>query len=187
VRDPGSNQRFNRALLFDSHGKPIAAYDKLHIPGEEGFWESDHYVPGVEPPRRIDGLALPLGLQICSDLNRPAGCQILAAQGAAAILAPRATPQQSYERWLTVLRGNAITCAAYLISVNRPRSEGGAPIGGPSVAIGPDGAVLVESTEPLALVDLESQAVSSARRDYPGYLDVRAELYGRAWNRLVRS
>ena len=74
----------------------------------------------------------------------------------------------------------------YVISVNRPRSEGAASIGGPSLAVGPDGAVLRESTDLLSTVVLRRDAVSRARQDYPGYLDVRAELYGRAWSELAR-
>ena len=31
-----------------------ATYEKLHLPEEEGFWETSHYEPGTEPPRRID-------------------------------------------------------------------------------------------------------------------------------------
>jgi N-carbamoylputrescine amidase len=148
VFDPASGLRFNRALLFDARGHAVASYDKTHIPSEEGFWESDHYEPGVEPPKRIDGFALPLGIQICSDLNRPQGCLMLGAQGVGAILAPRATPLETYERWRLVLRADAITSGAYVVSVNRPGPEAAAGIGGPSVVVAPDGRVVSESTRP---------------------------------------
>ena len=185
TRDPVSGRRFNRALLFDALGTLAGSYDKLHIPGEEGFWESDHYDSGDVAPRRVDTFSLPLGLQICSDLQRPQGTQLLGAQGAAAVLAPRATPATSYERWRTVIRANAVTAAVYLVSVNRPESEGAAPIGGPSLAVHPSGDVLVESTDPLCFVKLERTTVEKARADYPGYLDVRAALYARAWADLA--
>ena len=94
---------------------------------------------------------------------------------------PRATPTTSYERWRRVIRTAAQLSATYVISGNRPSPEGGAPIGGPSVVAGPDGGILAESTEPVSWVVLESSAVELARRDYPGYLDVRADLYARAW------
>jgi predicted amidohydrolase len=183
VRDPSSGRRTSRALLFARDGALLASYAKLHLPAEPGFWESDHYEPGREPPRAICGLALRLGIQICSDLNRPEGSHLLGAQGVEAILAPRATPAASYERWLVVLRANAITSCAHVRSTNRP-AEAGTMIGGPSVAIAPDGEVLHETVQPLSVVRLHRAAIARARRDYPGYLTVRAGLYGQAWASL---
>lgn len=187
VREPGSGRRFNRALLFDAAGHRVAAYDKCHIPLEEGFWEGDHYEPGDEPPARIDAFGMPLGIQICSDIQRPFGAQFLAALGVEAILCPRATPPASYERWRRVIRVNAITAACYVLSINRPEPESGVPIGGPSLAVGPDGALLAEPTDPLTVVTLERARVAEAREDYPGYLDLRANLYARAWSSVGRA
>lgn len=185
TRDPTSGRRFNRALLFDAAGRQVAHYDKLHLPSEEGFWESDHYEPGDWPPQRIDALPVPLGLQICSDLNRPQGCQLLGALGAEVVLAPRATPPSSYARWLTVIRANAITSASYVLSVNRPRAERGVELGGPSVAVSPTGEVLAEIEDGCRLVTLERAEVARARQTYPGYLTLRAELYSRAWDAIA--
>jgi len=184
-RDPTSERRHNRALLYDARGIEVATYDKLHLPSEEGFWESDHYEPGDEPPRRVDGCSLPLGLQICSDLNRPEGSHLLGAQGAEVLLAPRATPPGSYERWRLVITANAITSATFIVSVNRPRPEAGTPLGGPSLAVAPDGRVLIETTEPLSIVHLDRRELLEARHAYPGYLAVRSALYARGWSALA--
>jgi predicted amidohydrolase len=183
--DPDSDSRFNRALLFDAGGQSVAAYEKLHLPSEDGFWESDHYTEGHTPPRRIDGFALPLGIQICSDLNRPQGCLMLGAQGVGVILAPRATPLSTHERWRLVLRANAVTSGAYVVSVNRPGPEAGVGIGGPSLVVAPDGEVVLESTDAVTLARLDGEAVAAARKEYPGYLAVRAELYARGWSEIA--
>jgi len=184
VRDPASGKRFNRALLFDASGELVATYDKMHVPCEDGFWEADHYEPGETLPRPVDAFGMPLGMQICSDVQRPTVPNALGAMGAELIVAPRATPAGSYERWSTILRAIAISSATYVISVNRPAPEGGAPIGGASVAVGPDGTVLVESTDAVTTVTLEREVVDRARRDYPGYLAVRSDLYARAWDEV---
>jgi len=168
VADPASGARFNRALLVDASGRLVATYDKLHVPCEEGFWERDHYEPGRDLPRPVDAFAMPLGMQICSDVQRPTLANVLGAMGAELILAPRATPAESYERWLAVLRCDAITSAAYVISVNRPPDGAAAPIGGPSVAIAPDGRVLLETTDPVTTLVLERSEAARARGDYPG-------------------
>ncbi len=84
-----------------------------------------------------------------------------------------------------MLRANAVTCGVFVLSTNRPGPERGVDIGGASLAIAPDGEVMVETEEPLAIVTLDRDVVRSARAEYPGYLDVRASLYARAWRRLT--
>lgn len=185
VRD-GLGVRRNTALAFDRAGRLIGAYAKCHLPSEPGFWETDHYAPGSDPARvvRDPSVPLPFGMQICSDIHRPEGAHALAAAGAAVILCPRATEAASWDRWRTVLRATALTACAFIITVNRPAShdaERAAGIGGPSAVIGPDGGVILETEEPVVVVDVDPGAIEAARRGYPGYLPVRSDLYARAW------
>ena len=183
TRQPSAG--YNTALVFSSKGRLLDTFRKLHIPEEPGFWETSHYSAGTEPARVITGAGLPIGIQICSDANRPEGSHLLGALGAEAILTPRATERRTYERWKTVFRANALTSAAYTLSVNRPRPEAGVLIGGSSIAVAPDGTVLVETTDPIALCRIDHAVVRQARKDYPGYLPVRAGLYATAWNNLA--
>ncbi len=176
-----SGGRLNRALAFNRQGKLVATYDKLHLPAEEGFWEGDHYQAASDPPQPFAGLGLPLGIQLCSDINRPTGAYLLAAQGALAVLVPRATEAATYDRWLLVLRATAMTAALYVASVNRPGWELGIEFGGPSVVISPDGEVLAESTEPITVAQIDPNAVLAARQRYPGYLAVRDSVYAAGW------
>jgi len=74
-----------------------------------------------------------------------------------------------------------------VLSVTRPRPEHGVPLGGPSFVAGPDGEVLLETDDPLAIVTLERDAVLQARQGYPGYLAVRPELYAAAWEQAARA
>jgi predicted amidohydrolase len=180
-------RRTSRALVFDRNGAVRATYEKLHLPEEDGFWETSHYEPGTEPPGRIDAFGVPIGLQLCSDNNRPEGTHLLGAQGATAMLNPRATEEQTYQRWKTVWRANALTSCCYILSVNRPHPEQGVLIGGPSVAIDPKGEVMLETTDTVAVVTVDSAVVANARRGYPGYLPVRARLYADAWAEIARG
>jgi 5-aminopentanamidase len=182
-----SGRRTSRALIIDATGAIRATYEKLHLPEEPGFWETSHYEPGTEAPKRIDAFGLPIGVQLCSDNNRPEGTHLLGAQGAMAMINPRATEEKTYQRWKTVFRANALTSSVYVLSVNRPHPEDGVLIGGPSVAFDPNGALLVETTDTVALVTLDAKVVTDARRDYPGYLPIRARLYADAWDEVARS
>jgi N-carbamoylputrescine amidase len=186
VRDPETGRRLNTALVFDAHGALVGRYAKVHLPDEPGFHEPCHYEPGDEPAMPIEAFSVPVGVQICSDMNRPVAAHALAAAGAVAILHPRATEAATYERWKLVLRSTAITCCAYVLSVNRPGPEQGVPIGGPSLAIDPNGEVMVETTEPVAVVTLEESVLTNARRRYPGYLRTNARIYADAWGRAAR-
>lgn len=180
-------RRTSRALVFDAGGVVAATYEKLHLPEEPGFWETSHYDAGTAAPKRIDAFGLPIGVQICSDSNRPEGAHLLGAQGAMAILNPRATEEKTYQRWKTVFLANALTSCVYILSVNRPHPEDGVLIGGPSVAFAPNGELLLETTDRMALVTLDAKAVTDARRAYPGYLPVHARLYADAWDEIARS
>jgi N-carbamoylputrescine amidase len=187
IRDPVSGRRHNTVILFDASGQAVASYRKLHLPEETGFWETHHYEPGTETPAVIRALPLSIGIQICSDVNRPEGSHQLAALGAEAIFAPRATPRDSYARWRLVLRANAITSGLYVVSVNRTGPERGVPIGGPSLVVAPDGSIVLETEDPVGLATLERSAVAEARREYPGYLPVRADLYAAGWAQAAKE
>jgi predicted amidohydrolase len=180
-------RRTSRALIIDAAGAIRATYEKLHLPEEPGFWETSHYEPGTEPPKRVDAFGVPIGVQLCSDNNRPEGTHLLGAQGAMAMINPRATEEKTYQRWKTVFRANALTSTVYVLSVNRPHPEDGVLIGGPTVAFDPSGELLVETTDPIALVTLDARVVTDARRAYPGYLPIRARLYADAWDEVARS
>ena len=182
-----NGRRTSRALVFDASGTVQGTYEKLHLPEEPGFWETSHYEPGTSMARRIDAFGVPIGVQICSDNNRPEGVHLLGAQGAIAVVNPRASEERTFQRWKMVWRANALTSCCYVMSVNRPHPEGGVLLGGPSIAVDPSGEVLVETIDTIALVTLEAKVVADARRAYPGYLPVKARLYADAWDEVART
>ena len=187
VTDSKTGKRYNTALFYDHNGQLVGQYRKIHLPEEEGYWETSHYMPGTDPPTVIQISEATIGVQICSDINRPQGSQILRAQGAELLLVPRATPSETYERWRLILRANAIMSEVYLISVNRPFSEFGVDIGGPSLAVGPDGEILFEGTEPLAIVEIDGNKLKTIGAQYPGYLPRMVDVYARGWSELIDS
>lgn len=184
-RDQATGRRFNTALVFSARGSLIGTYAKCHLPQEPGFWETSHYQPGIEPSPVFRDFSMPFGVQICSDINRPEGCHLLGAMGAEFVAAPRATELATWERWRTVIRANALTSALHVISVNRPGPEHGVLMGGPSIAVAPDGRVLVESLDPVSEVRIDRHAIQKARIDYPGYLPIRSDLYAQAWSAVA--
>ena len=181
IHTDAEGRRFNTALCIDADGTLVMHYRKVHIPDEVGFWEADHYDAGQDPPMPCVLADMRVGIQICSDNNRPFGCQHLAAHGCQLILNPRATEAGTLDTWTTMWRANAITTGCWVASVNRPGPEGGTPIGGPSVVVCPRGEVVLETEDPLAFVDIDLDAVAQARQDYPAYLAIPADTYTAAW------
>ena len=177
-----AGNRFNTAVCFDEHGEQVMHYRKVHIPDEPGFWEADHYGGGQDPPMPCVLAGMRVGLQICSDNNRPFGCQHLAAHGCDVILNPRATEPSTLDTWTTTWRANAMTTGCWVLSVNRPGPEGGTPLGGPSIAVSPRGDMVLQTEDELALVDIDLDAVNAARQDYPAYLALPTDIYARAWS-----
>jgi predicted amidohydrolase len=186
-RDEGTGRRTSRAIAFDARGEVRATYEKLHLPEEAGFWETSHYEPGTKPPRRIDAFGVPIGIQVCSDVNRPEGSHLLGAQGVVVIVNPRASEEREFQQWKPVWRANALTSTCYVLSVNRPDPEQGVLIGGPSVAYDPSGELIVETTDRIALVTVDARVAAEARKEYPGYLPTRARLYADAWDEIARA
>ncbi len=177
--------RHNTALAISASGDLTGVWEKAHLPDEPGFREADHYRPGTTPLTPLHGFGFPMGLQICSDMNRPHGSQLLAAQGAEIILAPRATESATWDRWRPVLVATALTACCWVATVNRPRPEQGVLIGGPSFAVDPDGQVLVETVDRLSVLSYDPGTLGEHHRRYPGYLALRSDLYAPAWQAIL--
>ncbi|MDE2835590.1 MAG: carbon-nitrogen hydrolase family protein [Bacteroidota bacterium] len=175
------NRRFNRAILSDSSGRTVARYDKVHLPDEEGFREPCHYEPGRNPPSVIELMGARFGIQICSDANRLAGSQYLAAQGVQVILAPPCEQPGQLAQMVPCIPSHGLDLCAWLISVGRPKAEFGVPIGGPALVVDPMGRVVAESKDPLIIVTLDVALADAARQEYPGYLAWPADLYADGW------
>ena len=180
----GDSARFNTCLFWNEEGKLIGTYQKHHVPEEVGFWETSHYDHGVEGFKVFPFHGFNIGIQICSDMNRPQGSHILAALGADVIVGPRSTERATYEKWRPVWIANALTTSCYVASVNRPHEEQGVLIGGNSIAVDPNGKVITEADDAITTFTIRRSTIEKARVDYPGYLPCRAALYADAWSNL---
>ncbi|MEX1367265.1 MAG: carbon-nitrogen hydrolase family protein [Nannocystaceae bacterium] len=185
VIDPSDGRRHNEAIVVDELGHERGRYAKLHLPAEPGFWETDHYEPGAGALPLLALHGVPFGIQICSDIQRPQGAHVLAARGARLLCHPRATEPETFEHWSLVMRATARTAGTWIVSVDRPRPEPGVGLGGPSIAIDPTGVVVAQGSETFTFVDVDTARNDDARRQYPGYLSVRSDVYATAWSETL--
>lgn len=180
----GDSARYNTCLFWNEEGELLGTYQKHHVPEETGFWETEHYDHGIEGFKVFPFHGFNIGIQICSDMNRPQGSHILAALGADIIVGPRSTERATYEKWRPVWIANALTTGCYVASVNRPDEEQGVLIGGNSIAVEPNGKVIAEADDAITTFTVRRSTIEKARVDYPGYLPCRARLYADAWSNL---
>ena len=181
-----SGERYNTCLFWDENGELLGTYQKHHLPEEDGFWETSHYSPAPESMGFpvFNFLGFNIGIQICSDMNRPQGSHLLGAAGADVIVGPRSSELATYDKWRPVWIANALTTGCYVCSVNRPEPEGGVLIGGPSIAVAPDGEVIAESRSAITVFTVRQSTIEEARIDYPGYLPCRSDVYAVGWNAI---
>jgi len=166
----------NRAILSDSTGETIAAYDKIHL---FGLMEEDQYLtPGAsltltETPWGKAGLA------ICYDLRFPEIFRSYALAGASMILLPTEWPYPREAHWRTLLRARAIENQFYVIGCNRVGQDAKNTFCGRSAVIDPWGETVVEAgdVEALLTATIELETVAEIRERIPIFKDRRPELY----------
>ena len=122
IKGDSASRVSNASLLFDSDGKRVARYDKIHlfdvtIPGrDESYLESTHVTPG----RKLVLADTPvgkLGLSVCYDMRFPELYRELVAQGAEWLAMPAAfTVPTGRAHWETLLRARAIENLCYVVA-----------------------------------------------------------------------
>lgn len=122
LRAPGEERTANACLVYDSTGRRIARYDKIHlfdvqIPGrDESYRESDHAMPGREPTL-VDTPAGRVGLSVCYDLRFPELYRRLVGAGAEILTVPAAfTAPTGRAHWEVLLRARAIENLCFVVA-----------------------------------------------------------------------
>jgi nitrilase len=120
------------SLVYDSDGRRVARYDKIHlfdvdIPGRaESYRESAHVAPGSQATV-VDTPVGRLGLSVCYDVRFPELYRHLSAAGAQLLAVPSAfTSPTGRAHWETLLRARAIENLCYVVA---PAQSGFHPSG----------------------------------------------------------
>jgi nitrilase len=164
------------SLVYDSDGRRVARYDKIHlfdvdIPGRaESYRESAHVAPGAAPTV-VDTPAGRLGLSVCYDVRFPELFRSLSAAGAQLLTVPSAfTSPTGRAHWETLLRARAIENLCYVIA---PAQSGFHPNGretyGDSMIIDYWGRVLqrLPRGRGCVVAELDPAGQAEARRSFP--------------------
>ena len=160
-RDETSGHAFNTSLLFDSQGRLLARYRKMHrfnveLPGQVSVRESKWISAGGGVATAATSLGT-LGMAICYDLRFPELFRRLASAEAEVIVVPSAFTQATgRDHWEILLRARAIENQAYVIAPNQAGHRPPQPAShGHSAIIDPWGRIL-------AMADDAAQKQSSS-------------------------
>lgn len=159
---------FIEAFLWTKVNAELRPLRRKHfLPDDPGAREARWFTRG-DPDFPVFGHAdLAFGVNVCTELWALETYAGYAAQGAQAILSPRATATATIDKWLAVGRVAAIRSGAYSLSSNRVDPTGA--YGGGGWILDPDGRLLALTTvaAPFATVDLDLAAPDAARATYP--------------------
>jgi nitrilase len=164
----------NACLVFDSEGRRVARYDKIHLFGldlaDQRFDEARTIEAGDQPVV-LDTPFGRIGLSVCYDVRFPELYRALVDRGATVLLVPAAfTVPTGRDHWEILLRARAIESQCFVIAAAQwgehsatRRSYGRALIVDPwgtPLCTAPDG-------EGVALAELDFARLEDVRRRLP--------------------
>ncbi|MCL6415218.1 carbon-nitrogen hydrolase family protein [Aestuariirhabdus sp. Z084] len=166
---------FSRCLVFDSQGREVSYYDKVHLFDVDvadttgRYRESSDYQPG-QHLSLIDTPWGKLAPLVCYDLRFPELFKALALNGAEIICLPSAfTAVTGQAHWEPLIRARAIENALYVLAVNQCGQTGSRKTWGHSMVVDPWGEICACAGDDveLVLVDLRPDTLVKARESIP--------------------
>jgi predicted amidohydrolase len=168
---PDAGRPFNTLVVAGAAGP--AYYRKIHLYDSFGYRESDALTAGPVEPVVVDVAGWAVGLMTCYDLRFPELARALADRGAEVLLVPAAwvAGERKVDHWTTLLRARAIENTAYVVGVG----QSGPRYCGHSMAVAPDGEVLVEADTADTVVEavLDRDRLDRVRRTNPSLANRR--------------
>lgn len=186
-RAPG--MYFNSQLVFNTDGRHMGTYRKMHIPDDPGFSEKYYFTPGDSGYNVFETPFGRIGTLICWDQWFPEAARITAMKGADLIVYPTAIGTLAKEgddekrrfmnAWMTIQRSHAIANGCFVAGINRVGNEGGTEFWGHSFMADPFGEISAEGggSEETVLVEIDLSRIEAQRQEWPFFRDRRIDSY----------
>lgn len=117
-------------------------YRKQHL---FGLWREDRFFARGGCPGPIMTPSGPVGILVCYDLRFPETARRQCFAGAKLIAVSAQWPKVRLDHWRTLLRARAIENQVFIVACNSCGATGEHEMGGRSMVIGPDGAMMAEA------------------------------------------
>ena len=161
-------------LVFDSEGKQVARYDKIHLfdvelKDGESYSESRYIEPGANLVT-VDALSTRIGVTVCYDIRFPELYRDLSRQGAEILTVPSAfTIPTGKAHWDVLLRARAIENLSWVVAPAQTGKHPGRSTWGHSMIISPWGEVVAEKvtdTGPI-VAEVDLTELRELRKQFP--------------------
>lgn len=175
-----SGKPVNRAYLYDSHGRLVAHYDKIHL---FSLQREHRYLEAGNEIVLVDTAIGKIGFTTCYDVRFPELWRRLALEGAEMVICPAGFPDPRLEHWQTLLRARAIENQYFVLGVNTCGTQtlGSIELSyfGHSTCIDPWGEVQVvaDRSPGLTTAEVNLDQVAEVRSKLKVFADRRVELY----------
>jgi predicted amidohydrolase len=188
-------RRYNSAIVFDTDGKILGKYRKVHIPayfpsnlpGGTGSYERLYFTPGDLgfPTFDLKELNVRIGVQICYDRMFPEGYRILGLKGTEIVFNPTnyATYGQEYRIrvWGRLVQSRSYENGFFVCIPNKAGIDEDRENVGRSMIISPFGGEILVTGSPdkeeVVAAEIDLDEVLEARKRIPYWRDRRPDTY----------
>lgn len=179
IKSPNPQKYFSTSILFDSSGKAIKYYDKIHLfdvklaKDNESYFESEFVANGYQLQHcQLPGInGVHLGMSICYDIRFPLIYRQLAINGVNLFLLPSAfTIPTGRRHWEILVRARAIENLSFMVACNNVGTrKSGEGTYGHSMVISPWGEVIGQlmSEQDMLICDLNITEAEQLRKEFP--------------------
>ncbi len=192
----------NTAVVFDSDGRQVGIYRKMHIPDDPLYYEKFYFTPGDLGFQSFETKQCNVGTLVCWDQWYPEAARLTALKGADVLFYPTAIgwhpaekaefgPDQ-YDAWQTMQRAHAISNGIYVAAVNRWGHEGpsggGIEFWGGSFVADPFGRIIARAPhdrDDVLVVPCDPALMETTRQHWPFLRDRRIDAYGQITERYI--
>jgi len=168
-------QRYNTSVLADAAGVLVSTYRKMHLwggdAGEAAVLSAGEELLVVDSPLGTTGVTT------CYELRFPELYRALVDQGVMAYVVAAGWPVARIEHWRVLAQARAIENQAWLLAVNCVGTHDGVQMGGRSVVVSPQGAVIAEASgdsEEILFAEVDSSAAEQWRAKFGWLKDRRS-------------
>lgn len=147
---------YNTAVVFETTGRMLGIYRKVHIPHDPGFYEKNYFTEGNKGYKVFKTKFANLAVLICYDQWYPEAARAVRLAGAEIIFYPTAIgdligrrPREGdwHEAWELIQRSHAIANSICVASVNRVGIEGKTRFWGQSFVADAFGKILKRASQ----------------------------------------
>lgn len=169
---------YNTSLIFDTKGKLVGKYRKMHIPHDPKYYEQYYFSPGDLGYVQVKAGNAVVAPLICYDQWYPEAARVNTIQGAQVIFYPTAIgwfPELrrdepfSAQRWEDAMRAHASLNGIFTAAVNRVGREGDLRFWGGSFVADPFGEVIARASrtsEEVLVADLDLDRVPASQEGW---------------------